>query len=502
MPDESTLNFDWADFAAKLPVGTDAASREARARAFDACDANGNGVLSLAEFDRGLLEILSSDYQNQVFHAKPAIMRAFQAAKAASKRKQASGSAPMGRFGALSDDDYIDRSEFRLLIAYLREYFELWLMFELIDGGHAIGDRRITIKEFNAALPQMRKWGLSPDADVDFGKIDRDNSGVLRFDEFADWALRNRLDLETDDDVEISFTIPIDNFCSADREAVKATRQHMALMEKRGARPTTPPIEDDGRPLAKIVADMDVLRGEIAEIKSQSASRMASQPGSRVPSRPGSRMPSRPGSRVPSVPPSRVPSLPGSKVPSRCASPRPQQPQPPATPTTKTFKMAGLHTTWDVDEDPLQRAERRLGANAAIYKKRMLVEMDAARSTFALVAPKPPPTAAARGPASEFLPKLPASRRPLTSAAKPGWNSTAASAHVMLRAHITPTHAAERLLKQLDTPWRSPTQSDRIWSHNGRKTPFELQGKWHWPSQPKGHGKLAPIVAVHPSMLP
>ena len=27
---------------------------------------------------------------------------------------------------------------------------------------------------------------------VDFAKIDRDGSGFVRFDEFADWALRNR----------------------------------------------------------------------------------------------------------------------------------------------------------------------------------------------------------------------------------------------------------------------------------------------------------------------
>eukprot|EP00966_Prymnesium_polylepis_P300618 6947282-Prymnesium_polylepis.1 len=55
--DESRIDFDWADFASKLPVGRDAASKEIRARAFRVCDTNGNGVLSLAEFDRGLLEV-------------------------------------------------------------------------------------------------------------------------------------------------------------------------------------------------------------------------------------------------------------------------------------------------------------------------------------------------------------------------------------------------------------------------------------------------------------
>ena len=49
----------------------------------------------------------------------------------------------------------------------------------------------------------MRKWGLSEEADANFHNIDRDGSGKLRFDEFADWALRNRLDLEGDYDVEV-----------------------------------------------------------------------------------------------------------------------------------------------------------------------------------------------------------------------------------------------------------------------------------------------------------
>ena len=63
--DDARMDFNWKDFAEKLPVGTDEASKVQRDKAFDACDTNGNGVLSLAEFDRGLLEILSSDYSAQ-----------------------------------------------------------------------------------------------------------------------------------------------------------------------------------------------------------------------------------------------------------------------------------------------------------------------------------------------------------------------------------------------------------------------------------------------------
>tara|TARA_B110000285_G_C14641266_1_gene387714 strand:- start:276 stop:422 length:147 start_codon:yes stop_codon:yes gene_type:complete len=41
-------------------------------------DVNGNGYLSLAEVDKGMRDVLVSD---QLFDAKPAIMRAFQYAK-------------------------------------------------------------------------------------------------------------------------------------------------------------------------------------------------------------------------------------------------------------------------------------------------------------------------------------------------------------------------------------------------------------------------------------
>ena len=50
-------------------------------------------------------------------------MRAFQAAKRTGK---GGGRAPPG----LDGSNYVDRSEFRLLLAYLREYFELFLMFQ------------------------------------------------------------------------------------------------------------------------------------------------------------------------------------------------------------------------------------------------------------------------------------------------------------------------------------------------------------------------------------
>ena len=59
----------------------------------------------MAEIDKGLRDVLRLD---EVFNSKPVIIRAFQAAKNAVKNKKKYG------------DDYVDRSEFRLLLMYLR----------------------------------------------------------------------------------------------------------------------------------------------------------------------------------------------------------------------------------------------------------------------------------------------------------------------------------------------------------------------------------------------
>jgi len=71
---------------------------------FDMIDGNGNGLLSLAEVDGGVRDKLSLD---DLFAAKPALIRAFNAAKASEKGSKT------------HDDDYVDLREFRILLVYL-----------------------------------------------------------------------------------------------------------------------------------------------------------------------------------------------------------------------------------------------------------------------------------------------------------------------------------------------------------------------------------------------
>ena len=77
---------------------------------------------------------------------KPAVMRAFQAAKDANP----------GKGGSLADD-FVTLSEFRLLLVYVKRYFELLAMFDEVDTGN---DRRVDFGEFQAALRKLEEWGV------------------------------------------------------------------------------------------------------------------------------------------------------------------------------------------------------------------------------------------------------------------------------------------------------------------------------------------------------
>ena len=148
-------------------------------------DINGNGHASLAEVDKALRDVLQIE---DIFDCKPAIMRAFQAAKKVVKTKN-----PYG-------DDYIQFREFRILLYFLRQYFEFYQAFDRVDQDD---DRRIDRDEFIQSLPQLEMWvGKIDDPDAEFDSIDTNGGGIILFDEFCEWAWRKELDLEDDDDAQ------------------------------------------------------------------------------------------------------------------------------------------------------------------------------------------------------------------------------------------------------------------------------------------------------------
>ena len=136
---------DWAAIRRKLPTGFSAEDKAKREALFTGFDPNKNGYLSLAEVDKGIRDVLELD---AIFDCKPVIMRAFQAAKSLNDARGKASHGP----------DYVEKCEFRMLLVYLRQYFELWQMFSMIDTS---GDRRITKQEFLMAVPLLERWSVS-----------------------------------------------------------------------------------------------------------------------------------------------------------------------------------------------------------------------------------------------------------------------------------------------------------------------------------------------------
>jgi Ca2+-binding EF-hand superfamily protein len=180
----------------KLPWQATPGAERKRKQIFHLLDANGNGMVSLAELDRGIKLIVNFD---DLFSVKPVILRAFNAAKHASAK---SGEAAKAK----NNGDYVELGEFRHLLWYLRQYFEYWTIFDRIDSSD---DRRISFAEFQKAVPYLKKCGVTVvNPRKVFDLIDSDGHGMVLFDEFCNWAIQEALDADDDDnaasDIQLS----------------------------------------------------------------------------------------------------------------------------------------------------------------------------------------------------------------------------------------------------------------------------------------------------------
>eukprot|EP00494_Astrolonche_serrata_P024825 UN25085 len=173
-PDEAFDDF--ASLAKKLPTGKSDEDRAAQKKMFDDIDASGSDQISLAEFGTGVLQVLGQD----VFMMKDATRAAFKASKGLDSKG--------------GDSDYVDRSEFRVLLVNLARYLELWAAFDSVDTG---GDDRIDFEEFKASIPVLEEWGIKvEDPEKEFSAIDGNAGGQVLFNEFSDWALKKGLDYD------------------------------------------------------------------------------------------------------------------------------------------------------------------------------------------------------------------------------------------------------------------------------------------------------------------
>lgn len=175
----------WATLKQKLPRDRTPEQIAERRKLFKLFDPNNNGYISVAEVHAGCLNILGMG--NLSSGLQPIILRAHAHAKSAHKKTG----------GKKLDDEYVQFSEFRQLLCYIYNYFELWSMFSAIDSS---GDRRVSLSEFKSAVPLIETWGSKiENPEKTFRSIDTNGGGFILFDEFADWAAKQNLDMDGDD---------------------------------------------------------------------------------------------------------------------------------------------------------------------------------------------------------------------------------------------------------------------------------------------------------------
>jgi Ca2+-binding EF-hand superfamily protein len=176
---------DYAALKEILCIDRTKQGSEMRKKMFDTIDKNKNGFLSFSEVYEGLRNLIPI---KDLSRFKDVVMRSFQAAKDSVHNKK-----------KLSPEN-IERNEFRYFLCYLRQYFEYYEMFSIVNTD---GDKYLNINEFKNAIPQFEKWGIKiTNPEKTFNEIDLDKGGFIRFDEFCHWAIKTHLDIETDDDFD------------------------------------------------------------------------------------------------------------------------------------------------------------------------------------------------------------------------------------------------------------------------------------------------------------
>jgi Ca2+-binding EF-hand superfamily protein len=123
---------------------------------FDQIDKNGNGILSMAERDKAVVEIWPE------LNNKSALMRANRAVDRDS-------------------DGFIKKSEFGFFLRFVKYYNNLWRQFDAIDKNH---DRRLSRQEFVKAAAVV---GGIEDPVALFKEIDANRFGYILFEGFCSY---------------------------------------------------------------------------------------------------------------------------------------------------------------------------------------------------------------------------------------------------------------------------------------------------------------------------
>lgn len=168
---------NWKLFDKKVPLSGDEESIARVNKIFESGDANGNGMLSLAETDGLLMRVFGYGMP-----LRRALRKAIARAHRAAKDQNGHG-----------NRDYIEKSEFLAFFRFLRYDIHCLEMFKLLDTSE---DMRIGIEEFTLAMPRIgRKLGikLPKNLKAEFRIMDSDQSGMVLYEEFADYMMMRKV---------------------------------------------------------------------------------------------------------------------------------------------------------------------------------------------------------------------------------------------------------------------------------------------------------------------
>jgi len=197
-PPHVARQINWKRLTTVLPATRDRDDKMMRKILFKEMDHDGQGVLTYREVESGIIgQLMKVGAKNVLaLKPKPAIKNAFVAASMVhQERRGKTCQAPSLKNAG------IEPIEFRLMLAYLRYYFELYAIFQEIDDGGS-DDGLISLDEFKKMFPKLLEWGadVKDGPEAAFRRLDEDGSGGADFGEFLAWALKHQLDRDDDDD--------------------------------------------------------------------------------------------------------------------------------------------------------------------------------------------------------------------------------------------------------------------------------------------------------------
>jgi len=177
-------NFTWTVVTYRLPCDRTPQSKNDRASLLKYMDTDNSGLMTLDDIKVGFARIVKmpglDDPEEMLDEVTGLAHRALQ---------------DLMLDGAPRPENDVNSKEFRVFLAILQGYLDLWEIFFEVDDS---GDAMVMMEEFVLAAPKLADWGmkdpaLRTDPESIFASIDRDGSGYVTFGEFADFCVRKGL---------------------------------------------------------------------------------------------------------------------------------------------------------------------------------------------------------------------------------------------------------------------------------------------------------------------